>query len=195
MTDFILTLISAALINNLVVQWPLSVDPVLKTSHQPEVTRPQVQALGIATAWVMLCTSLLNLLLYRYLLLPLELGYLRLFVFLPVSVLLINPCLAILSRLLPKLPLEGLWPLLLANAGILGLTLLSTQSDQGLLHSVALIVGTGLGFWLVLSLFHDLRQRIQIQDVPLPFRGLPIELICAGLIGLAFLGLSGLVKP
>ncbi|WP_299833128.1 Rnf-Nqr domain containing protein [Pseudomonas sp.] len=195
MTDFILTLISAALINNLVVQWPLSVDPLLKAPRQPEITRLQVHALGIATAWVMLCSSLLNLLLYRYLLMPRELGYLQLLVFLPVSVLLISPCLSILSRLLPGLPLQGLWPLLLANAGILGLTLLSTQADKGLFSSVALILGAGLGFWLVLSLFHDLRQRIQIQYVPLPFRGLPIELICAGLMGLAFLGFSGLVKP
>jgi Na+-translocating ferredoxin:NAD+ oxidoreductase subunit A len=195
MTDFILTLISAALINNLVVQWPLSVDPMLKASRRPKVTRLQVHALGLATAWVMLFSSLLNVLLYRYLLLPLELGYLQLFVFLPVSVLLMTPCLWALSRLLPGLPLQGLWPLLLANAGILGLTLLSIQADKGLFSTLALIIGSGLGFWLVLSLFHDLRQRIQLQDVPLPFRGLPIELICAGLMGLAFLGFSGLVKP
>lgn len=194
MTDFILTLISATLINNLIVQWPLSVDPLLKASRQLDVTRAQVHALGIATAWVMLCSALLNYLLYRYLLVPLELSYLRLFVFLPVCVLIITPCLTALSRLLPGLPLKGLWPLLLGNAGVLGLALLSIQADKGMLSALALILGSGVGFWLVLSLFHDLRQRIQTQDVPLPFRGLPIELISAGLMGLAFLGLSGLIK-
>jgi Na+-translocating ferredoxin:NAD+ oxidoreductase subunit A len=195
MTDFILTLISAALINNLVVQWPLSVDPLLNASRQPDFTRAQVHGLGVATAWVMLCSSLLNLLLYRYVLVPLDLTYLRLFVFLPVCLLLIKPCLAAVSRVLPTLPLEGLWPLLLGNTGVLGLALLSTQTDKGLFTTLALILGSGLGFWLVLSLFHDLRQRIQSQDVPLPFRGLPIELISAGLLGLAFLGFSGLIKP
>jgi electron transport complex protein RnfA len=195
MTDFILTLISAALINNLVLQLPLSVDPLLNATHQTDFTRSQVHALGIATAWIMLLSTLLSYLLYHYLLLPLDLAYLRLFVFLPVSVLSITPCLSVLSRLLPRLPLDGLWPLLLGNAGILGLALLSTQADKGIFSTLALSLGAGLGFWLVLSLFHDLRHRIQSQDVPLPFRGFPIELISAGLMGLAFLGVSGLVKP
>ncbi|WP_397451699.1 Rnf-Nqr domain containing protein [Pseudomonas sp. NA-150] len=192
MTDFIPTLISAALINNLVLQLPLSVDPVLKTAR--ETDRLQVHALGIATAWFMLVSSVLSYLLYHFLLLPLELGYLRLFVFLPVSVLAIKPCLLLLGRALPRLPLEGLWPLLLSNAGVLGVMLLSTRPDNGIISMLAQSLGAGLGFWLALSLFHDLRQRIQLQDVPLPFRGLPIELIGAGLMGLAFLGLGGLVR-
>jgi len=195
MTDFILTLISAALINNLVLQLPLAVDPLLQVTRRTDFARPHLHALGIATAGIMLLSTLISYLLYRYVLVTLDLAYLRLFVFLPVSVLLIRPCLSVLSRLLPQLSFDGLWPLLLGNAGILGLALLSTQTDQGLLSILGLSLGAGLGFWLVLSLFHDLRQRIQIEDVPLPFRGLPIELISAGLMGLAFLGFSGLVKP
>jgi electron transport complex protein RnfA len=195
MTDFILTLISAALINNLVLQLPLGVDPLLQASRQTDFARSQVHALGIATVWIMLLSTLFSYLLYRYLLMPLELTYLRLFVFLPVSVVLITPCLSMLSRFLPRLPFDGLWPLLLGNAGILGLALLSAQADKGIFFTLALSLGAGLGFWWVLSLFHDLRQRIHTQEVPLPFRGMPIELISAGLMGLAFLGFSGLVKP
>lgn len=195
MTDLIITLISAALINNLVLLLPLGVDSLLQAAHPADFSRSQVHALGIATVWIMLLSTLLSYLLYRYLLMPLELTYLRLFVFLPVAVLSIMPGLSLLSRLLPRLPLNGLWPLLLSNAGILGLSLLSTQADKGIFLTLALSLGAGLGFWLVLSLFHDLRQRIQTQDVPLPFRGVPIELISAGLMGLAFLGFSGLVKP
>ncbi|MGV8918683.1 MAG: electron transport complex protein RnfA [Pseudomonas sp.] len=194
MTDLIPTLISAALINNLVLQLPLSVDPLLKASRQEAFSRSQIHALGIATAWIMLLSTLISYLLYHFVLLPLQLGYLRLFVFVPVSVLAIKPGLLLLNRMLPRLPIDRLWPLLLGNAGILGLMLLSTQPDNGIFSMLALSLGAGLGFWLVLSLFHDLRQRIQLQDVPLPFRGLPIELISAGLMGLAFLGLSGLVK-
>ena len=188
MTEILLTLISAALINNLVLHWPLGVDPVLGSE------RPQVHALGIATTCLMLIVGALGYALYHWLLVPLGLTSLRLFVFLPLSVLLIAPLLKLLSRLLVKLSFDGLWPLLLGNAGVLGLTLLNAQDDKGIFHAIALSLGAGLGFWLVLSLFSDLRQRILDNDIPLPFRGLPIELIGAGLIAVIFLGFSGLIK-
>ena len=188
MTELLLTLISAALINNLVLHWPLGVDPVLGSE------RPQVHALGIATTCLMLIVGALGYALYHWLLVPLGLTSLRLFVFLPLSVLLIAPLLKLLSRLLVKLSFDGLWPLLLGNAGVLGLTLLNAQDDKGIFHAIALSLGAGLGFWLVLSLFSDLRQRTLDNDIPLPFRGLPIELIGAGLIAVIFLGFSGLIK-
>jgi electron transport complex protein RnfA len=188
MTELLLTLISAALINNLVLHWPLGVDPVLGSE------RPQVHALGIATTCLMLIVGILGYALYHWLLVPLGRTSLRLFVFLPLSVLLIAPLLKLLSRLLVKFSFDGLWPLLLGNAGVLGLTLLNAQDDKGIFHAIALSLGAGLGFWLVLSLFSDLRQRTLDNDIPLPFRGLPIELIGAGLIAVIFLGFSGLIK-
>ncbi|WLG46093.1 Rnf-Nqr domain containing protein [Pseudomonas sp. FP1740] len=188
MTELLLTLISAALINNLVLHWPLGADPVLGSE------RRQVHALGIATTCLMLIVGTLGHALNHWLLVPLELTSLRLFVFLPLSVLLIGPLLKLLPRLFTKLSFEGLWPLLLGNAGVLGLTLLNAQDDKGIFHAIALSLGAGLGFWLVLSLFSDLRQRTLDNDVPLPFRGLPIELIGAGLIAVVFLGFSGLIK-
>lgn len=188
MTELLLTLISAALINNLVLHWPLGVDPVLGSE------RPQVHALGIATTCLMLIVGILGYAVYHWLLVPLGLTSLRLFVFLSLSVLLIGPLLKLLSRLLAKLSFDGLWPLLLGNAGVLGLTLLNAQDDKGIFHAIALSLGAGLGFWLVLSLFSDLRQRTLDNDIPLPFRGLPIELIGAGLIAVVFLGFSGLIK-
>ncbi|KZN16179.1 MULTISPECIES: Rnf-Nqr domain containing protein [Pseudomonas] len=188
MTELLLTLISAALINNLVLHWPLGVDPVLGSE------RPQVHALGIATTCLMLIVGALGYALYHWLLVPLGLTSLRLFVFLPLSVLLIAPLLKLLSRLLAKLSFDGLWPLMLGNAGVLGLTLINAQEDKGIFHAIALSLGAGLGFWLVLSLFSDLRQRTLDNDIPPPFRGLPIELIGAGLIAVIFLGFSGLIK-
>ncbi|HEF4757768.1 TPA: NADH:quinone oxidoreductase [Pseudomonas putida] len=188
MTEALLTLISTALINNLVLHWPLGVDPLLGSD------RRQVHALGIATTCLMLMVGLLGYALYHWLLIPLELTSLRLFVLLPLSVLLISPLLKGLSRMFPALSIEGLWPLLLGNAGVLGVTLLNMQDDKGILTATALSLGAGLGFWLVLSLFNDLRQRTLDNDVPLPFRGLPIDLIGAGLMAVAFLGFSGLIK-
>ncbi|AMB85570.1 NADH:quinone oxidoreductase [Pseudomonas agarici] len=195
MTDLFLTFVSAALINNIVLQWPLGVDPLLQATRTPGIERHKLHALGIATTWLMLVATLLNYSVYQLLLLPLDLSALQLLVFLPLSVALIHPSLKLLARWLPGLPFEGLWPLLLVNGGILGLALISTQNDRGVSHAALLSLGTGLGFWLVLGLFSDLRQRIHHEEVPLPFRGLVIELISAGLIALAFLGFNGLVKP
>ena len=188
MTEILLTLISTALINNFVLHWPLGVDPLLGSE------RRQVHALGISTACLMLVVGVLGYALHHWLLVPLELTSLRLFVFLPLSVLLIAPLLKLLARVFSTLSFEDLWPLLLGNAGVLGLTLLNAGEDKGLFHAAALGLGAGLGFWLVLVLFNDLRQRTLDNDVPLPFRGLPIELISAGLIAVAFLGFSGLIK-
>ncbi|MEG2390276.1 MAG: Rnf-Nqr domain containing protein, partial [Pseudomonas sp.] len=174
--------------NNFVLHWPLGVDPLLAGS------RRQVHALGLATLCLMVIVGVVGYTVWHWLLVPLQLQALRLFVFLPLSVLLIAPLLKLLARGLPNLPFEGLWPLLLGNAGVLGLALINVQSDQGLLHAAAMSLGAGLGFWLVLSLFSDLRERTTDNDIPLPFRGLPIDLIGAGLIAVIFLGFSGLIK-
>ncbi|MDQ0122595.1 electron transport complex protein RnfA [Pseudomonas lini] len=188
MTEILLTLISAALINNLVLHWPLGADPLLGAE------RRQVHALGIATTCLMLIVGMSSHALYHGLLVPLGLTPLRLFVFVPLCVLLIAPLLKLLARMFEKLSFEGLWPLLLGNAGVLGLALINVQNDKGFFHATAMSLGAGLGFWLVLSLFSDLRQRTLDNDIPLPFRGLPIDLIGAGLIAVAFLGFSGLIK-
>ncbi|KAA0946712.1 MULTISPECIES: Rnf-Nqr domain containing protein [unclassified Pseudomonas] len=192
MTDMLLTLVSTALISNFVLQMPLAVDPVLASSAD---SLKRVHALGVATTVLMLLSGILGYLLDHYLLQPLALTSLRLFIFLPVTVLLIKPLLSVLSHQLPKLSFDGLWPLLLGNAGVLGVVLLGTEDDKGLAHMSALSLGAGLGFWLVLSLFNDLRQRIVSNDIPLPFRGLPVELISAGLMAVAFLGFNAMIKP
>ncbi|MBD0705197.1 MULTISPECIES: electron transport complex protein RnfA [Pseudomonas] len=189
MTEIVLTLFSAALINNLVLHWPLGVNPLLAANG-----RRQVHALGLATTCLMLMVGTLGYLIDRWLLVPANLTSLRLLAWLSLSVLLIAPLLHRLGRWLPTLPFDGLWPLLLGNAGILGITLINSRNDHGLGLTVAASLGAGLGFWLVLSLFDDLRQRTFDNDIPRPFRGLPIQLIGAGLMAVAFLGLRGLVK-
>ncbi|WP_201194078.1 Rnf-Nqr domain containing protein [Pseudomonas fluorescens] len=188
MTEIVLTLISTALINNFVLHWSLGVDSLLASE------RRRVHALGIATTCLMLIVGGLGHALYFGLLVPLGLNSLRLFVFLPLSVLLIAPLLKVLAKVFSTLSFDGLWPLLLGNASVLGLALIDSRDDHGIFYATALSIGAGLGFWLVLSLFCDLRQRTLDNDVPLPFRGLPIDLIGAGLIAVAFLGFSGLIK-
>ncbi|MGC5701532.1 NADH:quinone oxidoreductase [Pseudomonas sp. NFXW11] len=192
MTDFLLALVGTALINNFVLQWPLGADSVLHTPAS--VTRPQIHALGLATTLLMLVSSLLGQLLYLGVLQPWHLQSLQLMVWLPLVLLLIGPLLKLLARALPQLPFAGLGPLLLGNAGTLGLLLMASRDALDMATLCAMSLGAGLGFWLVLSLFGDLRQRISNNDVPLPWRGLPIDLISAGLLAVAFLGFNGLSK-
>ena len=191
MTELIVTLIGAALINNIVLHQGLALDPALRIDGAAD--RHKIHALGLTTGLLMLSSTLIGQLLYRYLLLPLQLDYLRLFVFLPLCIVLITPLLTLVSRWQPQLPQTGLKPLLLGNAGVLALSLTASSPELDVLQVIYLSIGSGLGFWLVLILLDDLRQRTLDNDaIPESFRGLPLELIGAGIMAMAFLGLNGL---
>lgn len=192
MTELILALIGAALINNVVLQHGLAIDPLLRRDPCGSASRLRVHALGLATLVAMFLLSVLGQLLYRYALQPLQLDYLRLFVFLPLCVLGVAPVLGGLQRWLKHWPFAGLQPLLTGNAALLGLCLQLSGEDRGVLHAAMVGIGSGLGFWLALALFDDLRQRSRHDDIPLAFRGLPIDLMGAGIMAMAFLGLDGL---
>jgi electron transport complex protein RnfA len=85
-------------------------------------------------------------------------------------------------------------PLITTNCAVLGVALLNVKADHGLFQSVVYGFGASVGFSLVLVLFAAMRERLAAADVPLPFRGASIGLVTAGLMSLAFLGFSGLVK-
>ncbi len=217
MTELILALIGAALVSNIVLQQGLAIDPLLRRERGPcgswlasdfdsgptdviagkpaptgAAARLRVHALGLATLVAMLLVSVLGQFLYRYALQPLQLDYLRLFVFLPLCMLGPAPILAGLQRRLKDWPFAGLQPLLTGNAALLGLCLQLSGEPQGTLHAVMVGLGSGLGFWLALVLFDDLRQRSRHDDMPEAFRGMPIELMGAGIMAMAFLGFNGL---
>lgn len=190
MTELVLALIGAALINNIVLQQTLALDPLVR---EPETgNRSRLHALGLATLTAMLLVNTLGFALYHYALRPLQLDYLQLFVFLPLCVLTATPILRGLQRWRPDWPFDGLKPLLTGNAALLGLCLQLAGENGGLLNALMTGLGSGLGFWLVLVLFDDLRQRSQHDEIPEAFRGLPIDLMGAGLMAMAFLGFNGL---
>lgn len=181
MSELLGALIGAALVNNLILGLPVAA-AALRSAR--------VQALGPATALLVLLTAPLAWLLQQ-LLQSLALPYLLLLTGLPLLAALAWLSLRLLARVRPALDQSGLWPLLLGNGAGLGALLLS-QPLPSFTAALALGIGAGLGFWLALQLFADLLERIEQCDVPAPFRGVPIMLIAAGLMGLAFLGLNGL---
>ncbi|MCE1116541.1 MULTISPECIES: Rnf-Nqr domain containing protein [Pseudomonas] len=182
MSDYILVLVSAALVNNLMLQ----PDPI---------ERDRLQVLGLCSA-LLICLALpAGLLLQQYILAPLQLQDLRLFLLLPLLAMLAWGLPQLLSRVRPGWPVEGLQRLLLGNVAVLGLLLQLGSDGSGGWQALAWGVAGGLGFWLALLLFADLRERSRHADIPLALRGLPIELIGAGVMAMALSGLSGLFTP
>ncbi|WP_342244226.1 Rnf-Nqr domain containing protein [Pseudomonas sp. OTU5201] len=181
MTDFIFALLGAALVNNLILGLPLGAD---------SLRRPRSRALALAGGALIALTTPLAWLLDQFMLAPLGLDSLRLFLFLPLAAPLAWLCLRLLARLRPALSQDGLWPLLLANGAALGAMLIGSTGSFS--AALGLGLGGGLGFWLVLTLFDDLLGQVDESRVPAAFRGTPMLLVCAGLMGLAFLGFNGM---
>lgn len=179
MSDFLFALIGAALVSNLILGLPLAADAL---------RHARLQALGPAGALLILLAAPAAWLLQQALQAA-HLAYLYLLIGLPLLAALSGLSLGLLARLRPALAQPGLWPLLIGNG--LGATLLARSLD-GFTAALALGIGGGLGFWLVLQLMGDLLERIEQCDVPVALRGTPILLIAAGLMSLAFLGFSGM---
>ncbi|MDH0303992.1 MULTISPECIES: Rnf-Nqr domain containing protein [unclassified Pseudomonas] len=176
MSDYVLVLVGAALVNHLVLQ--------------PE--RERLQALGLCSALLILIALPAGVLLQHALLVTPQLQDLRLFLLLPLLAALAWAVPQLLRKALPKWPVDDLPRILAVNAVVLGL-LLQLATDGGDLRQ-ALIYGVlgGLGFWLALALFADLRARSHHPDIPSALRGRPIELIGAGLMAMALSGFNGL---
>lgn len=181
MSELLSALIGAVLVNHLLLGLPAGADTL---------RRARIQVLGPASALLIALAAPLTWLLYR--LLPSGLSYLSLMLLLHLIAALAWLSLRLLAQLRPSLAqTSGLWPLLLINGAGLGVMLIS-QALESLYLVLAVGLAAGLGFWLILQLFADLLERIEQCDVPTPFRGTPMLLICAGLMSLAFLGCNGL---
>lgn len=176
MSDLILVLVSAALVSHLSLQ-------------QLPVCRVRIHLLGACCA-LLLVVGLMGAWLLNRLLLPVQAFHLPLLLALLAALAWAVP--SVFARLRPAWPSQGLQPALLGNVALLGLLL--QVSDEQLEWWSALTWGLlgGAGFWLALALFDDLRQRCQHTDVPTALQGLPIELLGAGVMSMAFSGLIGL---
>lgn len=152
--------------------------------------------MGLATTFVLTLSSVSSYLANEYLLVPLGLEYLRTIVFIVVIAVVVQFTEMVVRKTSPLLyQVLGIFlPLITTNCAVLGVALLNVQSRHGFIESFLYGFGAALGFTLVLVLFAAVRERIDASDVPLPFRGNAIGLITAGLISMAFMGFSGLVK-
>ena len=150
-------------------------------------------ATGLATTFVLTISSLLAYLLYHAILIPLQLEYLRLIVFITTIagvVQLIHYYIQATSPLLHQL-LGVYIPLITSNCAVLGVALLAVDQKLTLLQTTFFAMGAAAGFTLVMVLFGAIRERLANEAIPYPFQGSAIALITAGIMSLAFMGFQG----
>ena len=193
MTETILILISAVLVNNFVLVQFLGLCPFMGVSNKVETAMGR----SLATTFVLTLSSVLAYLTWSWILVPLELEYLRTISFILVIAVAVQFTEMFVRKASPLLyrVLGVFLPLITSNCAVLGVALLNVRKeDASFMSSLTYGFGAALGFYLVLVLFAAMRERIAVADVPLAFRGPSIGLITAGLMSLAFMGFSGLIK-
>ena len=192
MTELLLIVIAAALVNNFVLVQLIGLCPFMRAPQRLE----GVVGLSLATGLVLTLASGTSYLVDRFLLQPFDLQYLRLIAFVlaigaavqvtDISVRRFSP---VLHRVL------GLYlPLIASNCAVLGVALLNFAASRSLVAALFYGAGAALGFGIVLTLFAGLSSRLQDTDVPRPFRGASIAFVTAGILSLAFLGFTGFAR-
>ena len=193
MTELFVILIGTVLVNNFVLVRFLGLCPFLGVSRNLEAAA----GMSLATAFVLTLSSATAYLLHQYVLVPLELEYLRTIGFILVIAASVQFTEIMVRRISPLLDqVLGIYiPLIATNCAVLGVALLNIQQSEGLVQSVFYGLGAAGGFALVLVMFAAIRERLEAADVPAPFRGTAIALMTAGIMALAFMGFSGMARP
>ena len=157
---------------------------------------PTSMGLGQAVTFVLACTSVINYLIYYYILVPLNLEFLRFIIFIVSIAAFVQLLEMLLERYLPNLyyALGIFLPLITVNCAILGVSLFMIIRNYTFLQSFAFSVGAGIGWTLAIVALAGIRQRIKLDSVPAGLRGSGIALITTGLMALAFMGFSGIVQ-
>lgn len=192
MTDLLLLLLGTVLVNNFVLVQFLGLCPFMGVSGKLETAI----GMSMATTFVLTLASLSSYLVETYVLVPLGIGYLRTLSFILVIAVVVQFTEMVVRKTSPTLyRLLGIFlPLITTNCAVLGVALLNTTKQHNFLESIVYGFGAAAGFSFVLILFGAMRERLAAADVPTPFKGASIAMITAGLMSLAFMGFSGLVK-
>jgi electron transport complex protein RnfA len=192
MSELILILVGTVLVNNFVLVRFLGLCPFMGVSKNIEAAA----GMSLATAFVLTLSSAASYLLHRYLLVPLQLEYLKTIAFILVIAASVQFTEIMVRRLSPLLhQVLGIFiPLIATNCAVLGVALLNVQEANGFVQSVFFGFGASMGFALVLVLFSAARERLDAADIPVPFRGTAIALMTAGIMSLAFMGFSGMAR-
>lgn len=190
MSSLIMIVVSAALINNVVLSQFLGICSFLGVSRQMKASA----SLGGAVVFVITISSAVASLLYDYVLVPLDLDYLKTIVFILVIAALVQMVEMFLKKTSPAIyKALGIYlPLITTNCAVLGVALTNVQDGYNLLECVLSGFGTAVGYTIAIVLLAGIRDRIDEEAIPAPFRGAPVVLLSATLMAIAFMGFSGL---
>lgn len=190
--ELVMLLIGSILINNFVLHYFLGICPFLGVSKKIDAAL----SMGLAVTFVMAITAVVSWLINHWILIPYGLEYLQIVSFILVIASLVQLVEMFIRKTSPPLyQAMGIYlPLITTNCAIMGLALLAALKNYDFAEAVVFGVGSGLGFTLAIVLMAAIREQLELADVPRPLQGAAISLIIAGIMALAFLGFSGMIK-
>lgn len=190
MLTYLSIIVTAIFVNNIVFAQFLGICPFIGVSKKID----SAFGMGMAVTFVMCIATVATWLVQNYLLMPFDLGYLQTIAFILVIAILVQMLEIVMKKVSPSLyaALGVFLPLITTNCAVLGVAIIVAQKDMPLLESVVYAFATALGFTLALVMMGGIREHLELTDVPTPLRGVPISLIVAGLLAMAFMGFSGI---
>ncbi len=188
----IVILMSSVLVNNYVLNRFLGICPFLGVSKKLN----SAVGMGISVIFVMLLATAVTWPIQYYVLNPNDLGYMQNILFILIIAALVQFVEIALKKYIPSLhkSLGVYLPLITTNCAVLGVTINNINDGYNFLESMISSLGVGLGFLLAMVIFSGMRSKIEESEIPAPFRGLPVTLIAASFISLAFIGFGGIVE-
>lgn len=190
MLTYLSIIVTAIFVNNIVFSQFLGICPFIGVSRKLS----SALGMGMAVVFVMAISTAVTWILQYGVLNPLGLGYLQTLAFILVIASLVQMLETVLKKINPGLyaSLGVFLPLITTNCAVLGVAIIVVQKDMAFLESLVYAVATALGFSLALMIFAGIREQLALMNVPRAMRGVPIALICAGLLAMAFMGFSGI---
>lgn len=187
--EYILIFITAIFVNNIVLSQFLGICPFLGVSKKVSTA----SGMGMAVTFVLTLATLVTYFIQKYVLDPNGLAYLQTIAFILVIAALVQMVEIILKKVSPSLyqALGVFLPLITTNCCILGVAILVIQKDYDLLSGMVYAISTALGFYLAMVVFAGLREQMELNKTPKSVEGMPLALITAGLLSMAFMGFSG----
>lgn len=191
MKELLIILISSAIVNNVVLSQFLGLCPFLGVSKKVETAA----GMGAAVIFVITISSFVTSAIYKFILVPTEFEYLQTIVFILVIAALVQFVEMFLKKSMPALyqSLGVYLPLITTNCAVLGVALKNVTNSYNILQGVVNGFATAVGFTIAITIMAGIREKIEYNDVPGPFKGSPIVLVTAGLMAIAFFGFSGVI--
>ena len=191
MKELLMIAITCAFVNNVVLSQFMGLCPFLGVSKNID----NAAGMGGAVIFVITLSSFITSIIYNYILLPMNITYLQTIVFILVIAALVQLVEMFLKKQIPALykSLGVYLPLITTNCAVLGVALTSVQNGYNILESVIAGFATAIGFTISIVIMAGIREKIEYNDIPAPFKNMPIVLITAALMSIAFLGFSALL--